>query len=714
MSALERMIARAGRRTAIDLALRGAGRGLAIGVGGGLALLVLDRTTGVVVALAAFPILGAVAAAIAIVLAVLRRPSSFDLAVRLDRRLGLQDRMGTGVAIRHDRTRGELTELARLDAQRVAQTVDVRRATPIRLTPIWPVALVMGGGLAAGIAFLPALDAAGAQEHPATRAALEQQRTEIVETIDETVDALDQESLDTISQQDLDTLERLARQLGEPTSDEIELARLRDESAATMQEMADRLARDAQRNLEVVDEVTRRFASAEQPDAPSHEPPAELREFLDAVRRGELDDAAERFDELLQRADELPAPSRQDIARELRELSERLDTQPGPDDPGGTDETQVERLREALDDLGVDEQTIDEILDEPDPARADRALEEALDEAAHDQTGGQTDDQTDDQTGDQISDQTTDQTREPPTGPRDESTQQTPDESRTDEEIRRRIAEDVATVRENQQVGEQADEQRQRFSKALEQAADELQSQQQQQQQQPTERVPRPDQPDPSGAEQDAGQESETPTEQPMKQPGETPGTQPTVSELLRQMQQMQQEAQGKQADSERLREAARKLADTMTDQQKQQLLEQWMRMQGTDQDNPDTPPERLGGRGDPGSEKDGDLLEQQRTRPPPPAFEDVDLRDLDEQIRQNQQVIAEWLSSESFEGAPAPAGAGGRAAVRRARNAAEQAVEKSIVPSRYHEFIRRYFDRLEKSLDTPPTAKPDADGGTQ
>ena len=698
MSALERMIARAGRRTAIDLALRGAGRGLAIGAGGGLALLVLDRTTGVVVPLAAYAILGAVATAIAIVFAVLRRPSSFDIAVRLDRRLGLKDRMGTGVAIRHDRTRGELTELARLDAQRVAQTVDVRRATPIRLTPIWPVALVMGGGLAAGIAFLPALDAAGAQEPPATRAALERQRTEIVKTIDETVDALDQESLDTISQQDLDTLERLARQLGEPTSDEIELARLRDESAATMQEMADRLARDAQRNLEVVDEVTRRFASAELPDAPSHEPPAELREFLDAVRRGELDDAAERFDELLQRADELPAPSREDIARELRELSERLDTQPGPDDPGGTDETEVERLREALDDLGVDEQTIDEILDEPDPARADRALEEALDEAAHDQTRDQTDDQTGDQISDQTTDQTTDQTREPPTGPRDESTQQTPDESRADEEIRRRIAEDVATAREKQQVGEQADEQRQRLSKALEQAADELQSQQQQQQ--PTERVPRPDQPDPSGAEQDAGQE------------GETPGTQPTVSELLRQMQQMQQEAQGKQADSERLREAARKLADTMTDQQKQQLLEQWM--QGTDQDKPGTPPERLGGRGDPGSEKDGDLLEQQRTRPPPPAFEDVDLRDLDEQIRQNQQVIAEWLSGEPFEGAPAPAGAGGRAAVRRARNAAEQAVEKSIVPSRYHEFIRRYFDRLEKSLDTPPTAKPDADGGTQ
>ena len=204
------------------------------------------------------------------------------------------------------------------------------------------------------------------------------------------------------------------------------------------------------------------------------------------------------------------------------------------------------------------------------------------------------------------------------------------------------------------------------------------------------------------------------PGEQPGEQPGETPGPQPSVSELLRQMQEMQKDAQGKQADSERLREAARKLADTMTDEQKQQLLEQWMRMQSTDQDKPGTPPEGMGGGGDPGGEKDSDVLDQQRTRPPPPAFEDVDLRDLDEQIRQNQQIIAEWLSDAPLEGAPTPAGAGGRAAVRRARNAAEQAVEKSVVPSRYHEFIRRYFDRLEKSVDTPPPANTDADGDTR
>ncbi len=705
MSALERIVARAGRRAAFDLALLGAGRGLAIGVGGGLALLMVDRATGLVVPLAAYPILVAVTTAVAIAIAVLRRPSSFDIAVRLDRRLGLKDRMGTGVAIRHDRTRGELTELARLDAQRVAGTIDVRPATPIRLTAIWPVAVLLGAALAAGVAFLPAFGGVGGEEPAVTRVALEQQRTEILDTIDETVDALDQQTLDTVSREDMETLERLAEQLGEPAVDEIELARLRDESAATLEEIADRLAQDAQRNLEVVDEVTRAFAAAEQPDAPSHEPPAELGEFLDAVRRGELDEAAERFDELLQRADELPAPSRDDVARELREFAERLDAERDPEDPGGSEAPEVERLREALDDLGVDEQTMKEILDEQNRT---------------------------------------------PTG-----------DTLDDPETRRRIAEDLDAMRQREQVREQADEQHDRLAEALENAADEFERRPQQQQpdqdQTPghePEQNPHPDQdkgqgeggnqqqsPQPrpggeqpgeqtdrEGSESDPGaqqvprprpddsavegrQAVERSGRMPDEQPDGQPGEQPSVSELLRQLQRARQEADGKQADSERLREAARKLAETMTDEQKQQLLDQWMRMQGTDQDEPGTPPEGMGNGGDPGAEKDSDVLEQRRPRLPPPAFEDVDLRELGEP---NQQIIAEWLSDAPVEGAPTPAGAGGRAAVRRARNAAEQAVEKSVVPSRYHEFIRRYFGRLEKSVDTPPPAKPDADGGTQ
>ena len=173
-------------------------------------------------------------------------------------------------------------------------------------------------------------------------------------------------------------------------------------------------------------------------------------------------------------------------------------------------------------------------------------------------------------------------------------------------------------------------------------------------------------------------------------------------------MHRAQKEAGEKQADSERLREAARKLADTMTDQQKRQLLEQWMQMQDTEPDDQDLPP----GSGSDPAGREPAQPGQQPDRMPPPAFEDIDLRDEGgDQL--DQQIIAEWLSDAPIEGAPAPAGAGGRAAVRRARSAAEQAVEKSVVPSRYHELIQRYFRRLGQTVESPRPAKPDADSDT-
>ena len=43
------------------------------------------------------------------------------------------------------------------------------------------------------------------------------------------------------------------------------------------------------------------------------------------------------------------------------------------------------------------------------------------------------------------------------------------------------------------------------------------------------------------------------------------------------------------------------------------------------------------------------------------------------------------------------------------ARRSAERAVEESAVPARYHEFIKRYFDRLNRSAESAPAAGSDA-----
>ena len=138
-----------------------------------------------------------------------------------------------------------------------------------------------------------------------------------------------------------------------------------------------------------------------------------------------------------------------------------------------------------------------------------------------------------------------------------------------------------------------------------------------------------------------------------------------------------------------------------MTDEQKQQLLEQWTRAAARDEPDRGDP----GGGGDTGQ---GSLPPTPQQRPPVTEFEDVDLRDDDIE----DQVIARWFSDTPVEPGAAPR-TGGRAAVRRARSAAEQAVEKSIVPSRYHQFIQRYFRQLEHTAETAPSPGPPDTSGT-
>ena len=162
---------------------------------------------------------------------------------------------------------------------------------------------------------------------------------------------------------------------------------------------------------------------------------------------------------------------------------------------------------------------------------------------------------------------------------------------------------------------------------------------------------------------------------------------------MLRQLQDAQRRSEARQADSRRLRDAARALADTMTDRQKQQLLEQWM--QGAQRDGAD--------HDDPGPEAGQDTVPRTPRQPLPiTAFEDVDLRGDDIA----DQVIARWLTDTPVQPGAAPR-TGGRDTVQRARRAAEQAVEKSIVPSRYHQFIQRYFRHLDDTVKPAPPPGP-------
>ena len=182
---------------------------------------------------------------------------------------------------------------------------------------------------------------------------------------------------------------------------------------------------------------------------------------------------------------------------------------------------------------------------------------------------------------------------------------------------------------------------------------------------------------------------------QPSDQDG--PGRRRSLGEALRKLDRTRREAMERRMTGERLRRAARELADTLTEEEKQRLVRQW-RPKST------VPP----------GTSPGDLRDAApRSSRPFSAVEDLDLRGDDEP----DTVIAQWLSKEPREGEPRQAP--GRERVHRAQTAAEQAVEESAVPSRYHTLIQRYFGRLKETVDRaapkpatedPPPAPPTAD----
>ena len=82
--------------------------------------------------------------------------------------------------------------------------------------------------------------------------------------------------------------------------------------------------------------------------------------------------------------------------------------------------------------------------------------------------------------------------------------------------------------------------------------------------------------------------------------------------------------------------------------------------------------------------------------------FDDVDLRDPEA----GSLTVSEWLDESGA--AAGPGTARRRTLARRARGTAEQAIEKSVIPSRYHDLIRRYFGRLEETVENAePAEKP-------
>jgi len=376
MTDLKHILRRAARRELFGRAVRRAGFGLAIALAAALLLLLADRLLGLSLAPGLYGTIALAGAVGGIATAVATGSNRFAAAVHLDRRFDLRDRLGSAAALEEAPAKGQdraFVSLVRHDADRLAGRLDVRAATPIRITGIWGAVVAIGIALLLAGMLLPSMDRSRRDEGATEdRVALQQERAELAESIAQTAEEIRQDTaLDHETRQDLDALQQLAEQLTGDSAAELDPDAARKESARRLNEVADRLAREAEREAAAAEELSRRFVGMQTPEAPMS-----AEEFTEALRRGEFGDAADLLEQLINQAPTLPESDRRALAEHLAEISRQAE-QAG-ELPDREREERRARLEQALRDQGIDEQTIERLTGTQ--SRQGQPLEQEFDE----------------------------------------------------------------------------------------------------------------------------------------------------------------------------------------------------------------------------------------------------------------------------------------------------------------------------------------------
>jgi hypothetical protein len=560
MSPLHYILRRAQRRALLNRALHRMGIGVAAGVAAAIILLLFDRLTSIAVPHIGYWLLPAAGAIAAALHALVGMPDRLALAVQLDRALRLKDLIGTATTLVHQRTSPSIdpgfADLVDRDAQRLAESLDVRGATPIQASRIWAALVPLAALFIAGFLWLPRVDLF--QRAARTQLAFEQQQIvqtealQIAATINQTVADLPRdESLDEAARSELQTLDRLAQQLNQHPASPDELAQARDESAARLNELAERLAQQSQREIAAAQEIARRFEGMDKTGAPK--PPMSAQEFTQALTRGDFGDAAKELQELLN-DESLPESKREEAANHLRDLASHIEEQLPQLTPEDLQKMQ-EQLRQALHDQGVDERTIEEMMVKPPPTP-------------------------------QVKDQLKQQG--------------------VDEEVARELARDLEQHQQHRQIEEQTQRDAQQVQDALRQAAEQLQQQPKQQQDQSSDSrdaaEPRPSTPRTAKAEQRperSGQPQRDETQprdpaqsqqprQPQAEP--KPGESPTQND--RDQSQRPPSSTGEQREQEQSAESQQQSSESQQQgrEQRQQPPSQSQREQPSPPDSTPTP----------------------------------------------------------------------------------------------------------------------------
>lgn len=350
LSAIDRHVSAVQTRLVLSLFLRAAGWSLvtlgAAACAGVLARQlfawnIADGANGLFVAAGA----AVVAFAASLAYALRNRPDPLSVAIDIDRRLSLHERLSTALSLRVAPV-GEFSSLVVGDAERLAESLKPTPAFPIR----WPASLGVGAGLLilAGLigVFVPPMDLLGHRLAEVARAQQQQQAEQARSQVQKAL-ALVNEQLPLVkgdtsverAKADLQNL--LARPIADPgAAQRSALSALQDLQKAVEQKVASNQRYAAA-------EADRRNLGRLQPEAADKGPVAEAQR---AIAAGKFEEAVKELDKAVKDFQNLDADEQQKQAEQMKKLAAQL--QQLASDPKATEQTE-KRLEQALKQQGL-------------------------------------------------------------------------------------------------------------------------------------------------------------------------------------------------------------------------------------------------------------------------------------------------------------------------------------------------------------------------
>lgn len=355
---VQALVGRVGRRMALARFLRALVRLSAVSAGVCLTLAVAEKLTatampwtGILIGAAVVSFGGAA------VWAWMRRPGRIAIAQRIDERAGLEDAIGSALAL-EEASAGGWSDLVREDAERRAWGVNAGAVEPIG-TPRG-VVMMSGLSLAAVLAwmFVPTVDLLGKQEEQRAqeeeRRAIERTRREIAQSRDELDRAIRQldESFGVESR-------AFDAELPESVRDAEELRRARVRQLTALSDRLDEAARGpGAKKAERLEEMLRKLR---RPGA------GPMDEVATNLARAELDQTGESIEELRRRvgSGEVSEREREQMGEQAQDLADQLDELARRGAAGAQ-----EKIERVLGEAGMDPERIDTV------SKDERAIEE--------------------------------------------------------------------------------------------------------------------------------------------------------------------------------------------------------------------------------------------------------------------------------------------------------------------------------------------------